>query len=104
MSNVNMKIKSQYRTFYLIVIVTFALSVTIYEIFAVEINFDLWIRSRSNVHMSIESQCRIFYLKVIVMFPLFVTICKILAVEICMTLTLIFRMGPSSVYIPIESQ
>ena len=68
-------------------IVMFAISVTVYEIFAVEISMTLTMAFIiGQGYMPIESKCRTFYLMVKVMFSLHVTVCEIFAVEICITL------------------
>ena len=67
----------------------FSLSVTIYEILAIEKYMTLtgpqeW--AKENVNMQIESACVISYMITIVMFAMSVTIYKIFAIEMCMTL------------------
>ena len=83
MSNINMPVESMMT--YMMEIAKFALSVTIYEIFKIEISMTLdphlYNELRSNINMAIESTYMTSYLMKIVMFAISGIIYKIFANE-----------------------
>ena len=83
-----MLFESQHATTYLMAIVMFAKSVTILQIFTIEMYMILTLTFRMGKRSN-----AIFYLLAIAMFALSLIICEIFTVEMRMTVILTFRIG-----------